>query len=132
LHPDDLAPTMASMRRAADTPGEIHRVDFRVRHRDGGRRRFAALARTLATDSGDAGVVCNARDVTDQRAAEEALQRSEEHFRRLIENGSDLLMIAAPDLALTYVSPSAERLLGYRPAEMIGRRPEDLLHPDDT
>jgi PAS domain S-box-containing protein len=60
------------------------------------------------------------------------LPSSDEHFRRLIESGNDLLMIAAPDLGVTYVSPSVERLLGYRPDEMVGRHPADLLHPDDV
>jgi PAS domain S-box-containing protein len=78
-------------------------------------------------------VVCNARDITEQHETELALQRSEEHFRRLIENGSDLLLISAPDGALTYVSPSAQRLLGYAPEEMLGLTPENApVHPDDV
>ncbi len=131
LHPDDHAHVMASMQRAAAAPGEIHHVDFRVRHRAGGWRRFEALARALAADRPEAGIVCNARDVTEQRAAEAALQRSEEHFRRLIENGSDLLLISAPDGTLSYVSPSAERLLGWHPTELLGKSPADVVHPDD-
>jgi PAS domain S-box-containing protein len=132
VHPDDAAHVLDSMRACGEEPGTIRRVDFRIRHRDGGWRRFESRARTLAPDSADAGIVCNARDVTEQRAAEEALQRSEEHFRRLIENASDLVMVCAPDGPLTYASPSVERLLGYRPDEMVGRRPDDLIHPDDV
>ncbi|MGZ8491534.1 MAG: PAS domain S-box protein [Gemmatirosa sp.] len=132
VHPDDVPHVMGRLLEIAAAPGTIHHVDFRMRHRDGSWRRFEALARTVASDSADAGIVCNARDVTEQRAAEQALQRSEEHFRRLIENGSDLLMISAPDGALTYVSPSAERLLGFATHELIGRTPTDLVHPDDV
>ncbi len=132
VHPDDVAHVLASMRACGEAPGTIHHVDFRMRHRDGSWRRFQSRARTLAPDSGDAGVVCNARDVTEQRAAEEALQRSEEHFRRLIENASDLVMVCRPDGVLTYASPSVERLLGYRPDEMLGLRPDALIHPDDV
>jgi PAS domain S-box-containing protein len=131
VHPDDVPMVMKTLQAAGEAPGTIHHVDFRMRHRNGAWRRFESLARTLRSDSAEAGIVCNARDVTEQRAAEEALQRSEEHFRRLIENGSDLLMISAPDGALTYVSPSAERLLGWQPSELLGKSPDEVVHPDD-
>jgi PAS domain S-box-containing protein len=132
VHPDDVPAVMETLRAAGDDPGTVCHVDFRMRHKNGAWRRFESLARTLAPDSAALGIVCNGRDVTEQRAAEEALQRSEEHFRRLIENGSDLLMISAPDGSLSYVSPSAERLLGLPASELIGRTPADLVHPDDV
>jgi PAS domain S-box-containing protein len=60
-----------------------------------------------------------------------ALRRSEEHFRTLIENGSDYIMIFDQEGAITYVGPSVERILGYRPEEVLGTRLEALIHPDD-
>ncbi|HEX6590123.1 MAG TPA: ATP-binding protein [Longimicrobiales bacterium] len=60
-----------------------------------------------------------------------ALRRSEEHFRALIENGSDCIMILDPAGTITYVGPSVERILGYRVDDIIGLRPGALLHADD-
>lgn len=87
-------------------------------------------ARLLPSDDGS--IVTIVRDITDRRASEEALRRSEEHFRAMIENGSDYIMIVDPTAAITYVGPSVERILGYRPDEIMGMRPEDLVHPDDV
>jgi PAS domain S-box-containing protein len=132
LHPDDVPAVHAALRAMVEAPGTSHRVAERMRHKDGSWRHIDAIGRTLLPHSAADGLVCSGRDVTEQRAAEEALQRREEHFRRLIENGSDLLMVSRVDGPLTYVSPSAERMLGHRPADLIGRSPSDLIHPDDV
>jgi PAS domain-containing protein len=49
------------------------------------------------------------------RHAEEDLKRSEAHFRSLIENASDMIMIGDARGIIQYVSPSFERTLGYKP-----------------
>lgn len=66
------------------------------------------------------------------RQAEEKLRRSEEHFRALIENASDFIMILDADGAIRYQSPSIERALGYKAGELAGRRFFDMVHPDDV
>jgi PAS domain S-box-containing protein len=132
VHPDDLPEIQAAMRVMTQAPGTVVEATFRMRRADGEWRLLEAVGRTLAPDTPDEGVVAHGRDITERRAAEEALQRSEEHFRRLIENASDLVMIARPDGQLTYASPSVERLLGYRPEQLVGLLPGDLIHPDDV
>jgi PAS domain S-box-containing protein len=131
MHPDDLAAAGALVAHVLSNPGIPGSLEYRVRHKDGSWRWLEAWARTLSPTSAEHGLVANARDITDRKATQEILQQSEEHFRRLIENGNDLLMISAPDYRLTYVSPSAERLLGWSPEEMLGCTPDDLVHPDD-
>jgi PAS domain S-box-containing protein len=71
------------------------------------------------------------RAVAEQAAASAALAEREEHFRRLIENSQDYIMLVDTTAAITSVSSSVERMLGWSPAELIGGRPSDLLHPDD-
>jgi two-component system, cell cycle sensor histidine kinase and response regulator CckA len=71
-------------------------------------------------------------DVTPRRLAEENLRRSEEHFRSLIENSSDVFTVLAEDGAICYSSPSVERVLGYKPEDNKGASIFSLIHPDDV
>ena len=65
-----------------------------------------------------------------EREVGEARQR-EAHFRFLTETMHELVCLHEPDDAVSYVSPSCERLLGYTPAEMLHRDPLDWVHSDD-
>lgn len=70
--------------------------------------------------------------VQEQAAARAALAEREEHFRTLIENSQDYIMLLDTNAVITSVSSSAERMLGWTPDEMLGTSPTDLLHPDDV
>src|SRR5437867_1585187 len=52
--------------------------------------------------------------------AESALAASERRFRSLVQNSSDLVTVLAPDGTITYASDSAERIVGYSPADLVG------------
>lgn len=77
------------------------------------------------------GLVVCCRDMGPKRAAEEAMRQSEERFRSLIQNSTDIILVIDPDSTVQYVSPAATRLLGYEPAAMEGTPALDLVHPDD-
>jgi two-component system, cell cycle sensor histidine kinase and response regulator CckA len=72
-----------------------------------------------------------AYDVTDRLRAEEELAKRELYFRSLIEHSLDIVAVIAPGGELRYVSPSAQRILGYPPADSTGLNAFDLIHPDD-
>ena len=49
----------------------------------------------------------------------------------VVQNTSDVVTVVDAEGVVRYVSPSIERMLGYRPQERMGRSCFDLLHPDD-
>jgi len=67
----------------------------------------------------------------DRGHTEEALRRSEEHFRSLIENASDIVTIVGENGVFRYASPSVERVLGYAPSDLLERNAFDFVHPHD-
>lgn len=93
-------------------------------------------------------------DITEQKRAEEELRRSEDRYRLIADNVTDMIWTAVIDgldellaraaagdtagigeeLArrwrFTYVSPSSERMLGYSPEEVIGLGLRGILSPD--
>src|SRR4051794_27797847 len=70
-------------------------------------------------------------DVTARRDAEEALRVSEERFRSLVQNASDLISILDADGTVRYESPSHQRVLGLEPETHVGRSLLDLVHLED-
>src|SRR5258706_1874425 len=57
---------------------------------------------------------------------------TEAHFRSLIENTTDIITILEADGSIRYESPSIERILGYKPEELVGRNAFEFIHPDDV
>jgi PAS domain S-box-containing protein len=70
-------------------------------------------------------------DVSRRQKAETLLRQSEEWFRSLVQNASDMIAILRPDGMFTYASPSMERTIGYTSDELIGRNSLEFVHPDD-
>jgi PAS domain S-box-containing protein len=65
------------------------------------------------------------------KQAEESLRRSEEHFRSLIENVSDVILALDEDLVVRYVSPSLTHVLGFEQERWLGRVFPDLVRAAD-
>jgi diguanylate cyclase (GGDEF)-like protein/PAS domain S-box-containing protein len=56
----------------------------------------------------------------------------ERRFRSLVQNSSDLIVVADARGVLTYLSPGARRLTGRTPQQWHGRELREMLHPDDA
>ncbi|HET8547338.1 MAG TPA: PAS domain S-box protein, partial [Bryobacteraceae bacterium] len=70
-------------------------------------------------------------NIHEQYAAEQKLRASEWRLRSLLESTTDVITIVLPDGTISYVTPSIERVLGYRPDERTGANALEHVHPDD-
>ena len=79
------------------------------------------------------GIIKYLRDVTDRVNAEQALRMSEQRFRLMADFTYDWEYWVAPDGNYIYVSPSCERITGYRADEFLldAGLLEKIIHPDD-
>lgn len=59
------------------------------------------------------------------------LAQKENHFRSLVQGSSDVIMIAAPNGFLRYVSPAAAGVYGRSAEELVGTELAGLIHPED-
>jgi len=71
-------------------------------------------------------------DITERKRMEEALRVSEERFRGIAERSIDGIFELDLEGRVTYVSPSVERALGYKPEEVIGTRMESYLPESES
>jgi len=77
------------------------------------------------------GISCIAGDVTELVAARDAVARSEERFRSLVQRSADVALVLDEDGVVAYASPAVERF-GYRPEDVVGRPGREFVHPDDV
>ena len=105
-------------------------VEFSLRREDGSPVWLEAVGTNLLNDATIRGIVLNARDVSERKRADRALRESEERYRDLFDNASDLVCMAAPDGSLLYVNQAWKDGTGYGEEEISRMQLLDLLHPD--
>ncbi|MBW4575031.1 MAG: PAS domain S-box protein [Aphanothece sp. CMT-3BRIN-NPC111] len=72
------------------------------------------------------------RRINAETASADALRQSEERFRSLVQNSSDMMTILSVEKVILYESPSIKRILGYKPEELEGKNGCDYIHPEDA
>jgi PAS domain S-box-containing protein len=70
------------------------------------------------------------RDISERKRTEAALQQSEQRYKQLVENASDIIYRVNLRGELTYVNPVAVRMMGYSEDELLGMQYTRLLRPD--
>ena len=101
----------------------------------GGRKMPVEINVRLVEFEGRPAGLAIARDISDRKRAEEALQQSEENYRRLIANLPDVTWTSDAQGHTTYISPNVEEVFGFTPAEIVERGDEVWLgriHPVDA
>ncbi|MFC1548617.1 PAS domain S-box protein [Candidatus Omnitrophota bacterium] len=89
------------------------------------------VGRVVGPDGKPLGVVAVGRDMTERKKQGEALERSEERFRQIAKNAQEWIWEIDPDGIFTYASPVVEKVLGFKPEEIVGKKHfYDLFHPD--
>ncbi len=71
------------------------------------------------------------REETERKKAEKALLKSEERFRSLVESMNEWVWEVDPEGTYQYASPQVFDLLGYKPAEILGKTFSDFIIPED-
>jgi PAS domain S-box-containing protein len=72
-----------------------------------------------------------ARDTAEKIKQEEKTQLSEQRFKALVQEGSDLIRILDAKGNFIYVSPTSTSILGLEPEKFIGKNLLDFVHPED-
>jgi two-component system, cell cycle sensor histidine kinase and response regulator CckA len=105
-------------------------IEFGLRRPDGSAVWLEAVGSNLLTDPTIRGIVLTARDVSERKRADLALRESEERYRDLFDNASDLVCMAATDGSLLYVNKAWQQGTGYGDDEIGRMQLLDLVHPD--
>jgi PAS domain S-box-containing protein len=116
--------------------GKPREITKKMTCADGKVRWFQAIKVPQFNEKGDTiGLVGIARDITDQKNAEESLHKSEEKYRSLVTNIPDVTWTVDNKYKTVFITPNVENLFGYTPEEIYkedGSLWFGRVHPDDV
>jgi PAS domain S-box-containing protein len=111
--------------------GFVESFEVEMKKKEGSTLWVAASARLSLDKEGNVlGVDGIARDITERKLAEEELRRSEEKYRNLFDNASDLIQSVDLEGCFLYANPAWQESLGYGEEEIKNLRLFDIVHPD--
>lgn len=125
LHPDDIEWATQKLQGLLESPGNSTGIfEQRIRHKDGKYLTMEVVAVNMLADSQIGGIVVTSRDVS-------VKNRSEERFKKLIENSKDMIHIVDRSGKILYVTPSVRNVVGFTPEEFMQKDGNSYIHPDD-
>ncbi len=129
IHPDDRQMLMDrhEQRLQGELPPSVY--FFKALAKDG-QVKWLQINAVGITWEGKPATLNLLTDITERRRAEEALKKSEEQYRTLIENMNEVLYTVDTEGRLTFVSLSVEALTGYTVSEVLGQPFTRFIHPD--
>ena len=130
VHPEDRARVKTHVQKAV--MGEPYRIEYRVILPDASVRHIYAQSDIyFDADGRPVRLVGASLDITERKQAEEALRKSEEQLRRIIESTREGVWLIDRDAVTIYVNPQMAKMLGYLPEEMLGSAIYDYIFEED-
>jgi sigma-B regulation protein RsbU (phosphoserine phosphatase) len=124
VHPDDSARIGEEIRRYAQEDVEEYTQLYRIITKDGQVRWVEDQTSVVRDDEGNKifnqGLLV---DITRRKRAEDAVRKSEEKFRRIVETAGEGFILMDEDLKIVDVNDAYCKLLGYSREEIIGKTP---------
>jgi PAS domain S-box-containing protein len=128
LNPDDRETFIEKLKET----GTVNDYELKLKAKDGRVIEVSASSNLVFGKGGKpVGVEGVLRDITERKRAEEALRESEEKYRELIENLSEVIYALDQNGRLTYVSPAVKSLIGYYPKELESNPFSEWIHQED-
>ncbi len=118
-HPDDQQLVLAALNDLIANPLRVHNLEYRFKHADGSWHWIQSTFSNLLADKSVEAIVINFRDITESVIAAEALKQSEQKYRLLADNVSDVIWTMDNEFKFTFISPSIYQLRGLKQADAM-------------
>jgi PAS domain S-box-containing protein len=132
VHSDEREKAMEMISRARHGEVDEKGYEYRIVRPDGTIRWIWSRSYPVHDPSGRVYRIAGTSvDITRQKWAWETLRESEERYRLLAENATDIISRHGPEGVFLYASPACRFLLGYRPEELLGTSAYSHIHPEN-
>jgi len=118
-HPNDNKKIRHFMLKLFKLGENMH--ETRIKHKNGKWVWVENKAKMFTDEQGNQKYLFISRDITERKKAEKALKESEEKYRSLYKNSPNAVVLANERGLIIDLNSSAERILGYKREEIIGR-----------
>lgn len=129
VHPDDREMVISNISKILANPGFVPTTEYRFIDKVGNWKWVETTFTNLLADRNVSSIVLNFKDITERKNAESALKQSEEKYRTITENISDVVWTTDTELNLTFISSSVKKLLLETPEEHMLRAPHEKFTP---
>jgi PAS domain S-box-containing protein len=130
IRPAEDIPKVQQLLQEKFRPGMYHRGLYRHLNHNGDIMDMK-VSGTLIVFEGIEAILAICFDVTAMRTAQKALRASEQRFRVLVQDGSDMIGIVDTDGTYRYVNQTTKKILGIPPEQFIGRNAFEFIHEQD-
>lgn len=131
IHPDDRQAALQEYERLLQ--GEASDYVHRLLRPDGATIYVRHVSQVVRDNHGcTIALMGTVQDITEQKEAEIKLEFSEQRFKSLVQNGSDIIAILDEKGNFKYASHTTIRIAGYDPKELEGKNVLTLIHQDDV
>jgi PAS domain S-box-containing protein len=131
IHPDDAANIAASLHNAL-LNRYLSVPPFRFKNSNNEWRWVETNAANFTDNPAINGIVTNSRDITERKHTEAELARSEQKFKSLVQNSSDIIVIIDEAGNFKDVSENVSSVLGFDPQFLLNKNAFDYIHPEDS
>ncbi len=124
--PEEYESIQAALNNALD--GIVTNFETFYMHQNG--ERFPVAVRPFVVKNKAGKIIsysATVKDITARKTTQEALQTSEELFRRIVQSAQEGIWRINGDSLTDYVNPKMALMMGYEPEEMFGRPIDDFL-----
>ena len=129
VHPADVERLLRAHRELYTT-GQLD-IEYRFLRADG-EWMWLHERGVVSDDAGTPQEIGVLSDITERRHAQEALQKSEERYRGVVDQATEIIFSVDSSGAIQSLNPAFARLTGFTTEEWIGRHFADVLHPESV
>lgn len=111
--------------------GNPEQFEVKIKKKDGELIDVWIKLNIIRTNGQVQGLIATGRNITEKKKSEELLKESEERYRSMIENSTDIVYMLDTQGKITYINPAAEKCSGSNKEQIIGKRFDFMLSSDE-
>lgn len=114
---DDLPGLLESYKNTM--ANELEPYEFCCKAKNGGKRYCRTSSKPLIIDNNNAGLIGLLTDITEKKIMEKSLHKSNQRYRLITDNMTEIILLMDLDFNIEYITPSVEKVRGFTVSEII-------------